>query len=216
MAAAVLNSPLPKPEKEADSVAVRVRFPPWPSLIVLLTTCAPPVCVTLLAFTEILPALPPPEVSTEIFPPSAIVKIGTGANAGADTVICPAFPVLDAVLNNPLPVPEMEIDSPAVTASVPPAPSPVVLLTTCAPAVRLRLFTFSKILPAAPDPSVATEIVPPSAMVNVGVERVIWPAAPVLEAVLNSPLPKPENDADSLAVMVRFPPAPAPIVLLTT
>jgi hypothetical protein len=53
-------------------------------------------------------------------------------------------------------------------------------------------------------------------MVNVGVERVIWPAAPVLEAVLNSPLPKPENDADSLAVMVRFPPAPAPVVLLAS
>jgi hypothetical protein len=30
----------------------------------------------LLAFTEILPALPPPDVSTEIFPPSAIVNVG--------------------------------------------------------------------------------------------------------------------------------------------
>ena len=46
------------------------------------------------AFSKMLPALPAPEVSTEIFPPSAIVNVGTGANAGADTIICPAFPVL--------------------------------------------------------------------------------------------------------------------------
>ena len=160
----------------------------------LLTTCAPPVCVKLLTFSEMLPALPSPEVATEIFPPSAIVNVGTGADDGADTVICPAFPVPDAVLNNPLPAPEIETSSPAVTASVPPAPSPVVLLTTCAPPARLRLFTLSEILPAAPAPSVATEIVP-LLITKVGVEIVTSPAFPVLDAVLKSPLPKPENES---------------------
>jgi hypothetical protein len=44
-------------------------------------------------------------------------------------------------------------------------------------------------LPAFPAPDVATEIVPPSPMVNVGVETLICPALPVLEAVLNNPVP---------------------------
>jgi hypothetical protein len=61
---------------ETNSLAVTASIPPAPSPVVLLTTCAPPVCVRLLAFTEILPALPPPDVSTEIFPPSAIVNVG--------------------------------------------------------------------------------------------------------------------------------------------
>ena len=42
-------------------------------------------------------------------------------------------------------------------------------------------------LPALPAPSVATEIVPPSPIVNVGVVTVISPALPVFDAVLNSP-----------------------------
>jgi hypothetical protein len=162
-----------------------------------------------------LPALPAPDVATDIVPPSAMVSVGTGANAGAVTVICPAFPVLDAVLSNPLPAPEMETISPAVTATVPPAPSPVVLLTTCAPPVCVRVLTFSEMLPALPAPSVATEIVPPL-MAKLGVETVTSPAFPVLDAVLKSPLPKPANDADSVAASVRFPPWPALVVLLTT
>jgi len=160
----------------------------------------------LFAFSKILPAFPAPDVATDIVPPSAIVSVGTGANAGAVTVICPAFPVLDAVLNNPLPAPEMETNSLAVTANVPPAPSAVVLLRTCDPSARLRLLTVSEILPAAPAPSVATEIVPPSAMVNVGVERVICPAFPVFDAVLNKPPPLPEIDMASAAVTVTLPP----------
>ena len=43
-------------------------------------------------------------------------------------------------------------------------------------------------LPALPMPEVATEIVPPSPIVNVGVDTAIWPAFPVLDAVLNNPL----------------------------
>jgi len=39
-----------------------------------------------------------------------------------------------------------------------------------------------------------------------GVETVTSPAFPVLAAVLNSPLPKPENEADSVAVTVTLPP----------
>ena len=82
------------------------------------------------AFSETLPAFLPPDVATEIFPLSAIVNVGTGVRPGAATVICPAFPVLDAVLNNPLPVPEMDTSSLAVSPSVPPAPAPFVLLST--------------------------------------------------------------------------------------
>jgi len=71
-------------------------------------------------------------------------------------------------------------------------------------------------LPAAPAPWVATEIVPPSLIAKVGVETVTSPAFPVLEVVLKSPLPEPDNEADSLAVTVTLPPWPALVVLLTT
>jgi hypothetical protein len=54
---------------------------------VLLSTLAPPDCVKLATLKDILPALPAPEVFTDIVPPSAI------ANVGVDTEICPAFPV---------------------------------------------------------------------------------------------------------------------------
>ena len=77
-------------------------LPALPILVVLLRTCAPPVRLRVFAFSKMLPALPAPDVATDIVPPSAIVNVGTGAKAGADTVICPAFPVLEAVLNNPL------------------------------------------------------------------------------------------------------------------
>jgi hypothetical protein len=51
------------------------------------------------------------------------------------------------------------------------------------------------------------------------VETVTSPAFPVLDAVLNNPLgslPLPETATELLAVTVKFPPAPAPVVLLTT
>jgi hypothetical protein len=96
VAEAVLKSPLPKPENDADSVAVRVRFPPWPSLIVLLSIRAPPVCVRLLTFSAMLPAAPVPEVAAEIVPLSLIVKVG------AVTAIVPPGPVPEAVLKIPL------------------------------------------------------------------------------------------------------------------
>jgi hypothetical protein len=70
----------------------------------------------------------------------------------------------------------------------------------------MRLVTFSATLPALPRPSVATEIVPPLAIVSVGVETVTSPAFPVLDAVLKSPLPKPENEAASVAAAVTLPP----------
>ena len=159
------------------------------------------------------------------------------------TVICPAFPVLSAVLNNPLPVPEMDTSSLAVSPSVPPAPAPLVLLSTRAPPVRVKLLTFSETLPAlpilevllrtcapreaksvriqqnapsTPCPDVSTDIFPPSAIVNVGTganagaDTVICPAFPVLDAVLNNPLPVPEMDTNSLAVNPSVPPAPSP------
>jgi hypothetical protein len=158
------------------------------------------------AFSKILPALPAPDVSTEIFPPSAIVNVGTGAKAGAVTVIRPAFPVPDAVLNKPPLAPEIDTSSLAVSSKVPPAPSPLVLLSTRAPPVWVNSPTLSEMLPAFPAPKVATEIVPPLAIVRVGVETVTSPAFPAFDAVLKSPLPKPDNDADSVAVAVTLPP----------
>ena len=71
-----------------------------------------------------LPASPAffivPVVATDIFALSAIVNVGTGANDGAETVICPALPVLDAVLNNPLPEPEIVAELAAAIATLPP------------------------------------------------------------------------------------------------
>jgi len=102
-------------------------------------------------------------------------------NVGVETLISPAFPVLEAVLNNPLgrlPLPEIEIDSPTVAATLPPCPEPLVLLTTCEPPARLRVFALSRMLPALPAPDVATDILPPSAMANVGVDTAICPAFP--------------------------------------
>ena len=51
------------------------------------------------------------------------------------------------------------------------------LLTICDPPVKLRVLPFRKMLPALPDPDVATDIVP-SAIVNVGADRLICPAFP--------------------------------------
>jgi hypothetical protein len=81
------------------------------------------------------------------------------------------------VLSNPLPLPEIKIDSPAVAATLPPCPEPLVLLRTCEPPVRLRVLPFSKMLPALPAPDVATDIVP-SAIANVGADTEICPAFP--------------------------------------
>jgi hypothetical protein len=58
-------------------------------------------------------------------------------------------------------------------------------------------------------PDVATEIVPPLLIANVGVETVTSPAFPVLEVVLNNPLgrfPLPEIRIDSPAVAATLPP----------
>ena len=151
---AVLNSPVPGSEIVAEFAAMTVKSPPCPAPVVLLSTVAPPVSEKSVTFNDALPALPAPEVATEIVPPLFIV------NVGVVTVIAPALPVLDAVLNNPLPALEIAPDPVAVTTSVPPAPAPVVLLVTCEPPVRLKLLTFSSALPALPAPEVATEIVP--------------------------------------------------------
>jgi hypothetical protein len=66
-----------------------------------------------LTFSEMLPALPAPSVATEIVPPLM-------AKVGVETVISPAFPIFDAVLNSPVPVPEIETELAAVTVKSPP------------------------------------------------------------------------------------------------
>src|SRR2546425_10047128 len=133
-----------------------------------------------------LPAAPAPVVATEIVPPPLTVK------AGVNTPIWPALPVLAAVLKRPLAepegdAPEMETEF-ALTARLPPWPALVVLLLSCAPPVRASGTRFRVASPARPPPEVATEIVPPSPIVKVGTETEIWPAFPVLPAVLNRPL----------------------------
>src|SRR4029434_5129636 len=138
---AVLNNPVPEPDIEAEFAAVTVTSPPSPPPLVLLSTLAPLVCMKLVTFSAMLPAFPGPDVATEIVPPSPM------ASVGVETLICPAFPVLEDVLNNPLgwlPLPEIKIDSPAVAATLPPCPEPLVLLTTCDPPARLKEFAFSK------------------------------------------------------------------------
>jgi hypothetical protein len=154
-------------------------------------------------FRATLPALPAPEVATERVPPLFIV------NVGVFTVIAPALPVLDAVLNSPVPAPEIVAEFDAVTIKSPPCPALDVLLSTLAPPVCVKLLTFSAMLPASPAPEVATEIVPPSPIVSVGVVTVISPALPVFDAVLNSPLgelPLPEIEAEFAALTVTLPP----------
>ena len=64
-------------------------------------------------------------------------------------------------------------------------------------------------MPAFPAPDVATEIVPPLAIARVGVVTAIWPALPVLSAVLKSPLPAlplPEIEMEFAALAVTLPP----------
>ena len=91
----------------------------------------------------------------------------------------------EAVLKSPLPASEIVAELAAVTVKSPPVPPLLVLLSTLAPPVCVKLFTFSWMLPAFPVPEVATEIVPPPLIVKVGVVTLTWPALPVLDAVLD-------------------------------
>jgi hypothetical protein len=114
--------------------------------------------------------------------------------------------VLEAVLNNPVPEPESEAELAAVTVRSPPDPLPPVLLSTLAPPDCVKLVTLSAMFPAFPPPVVATEIAPPSPMVKFGVETVTSPAFPVLDAVLNNPVPCPDIEAEFTALAVTLPP----------
>ena len=202
-----------------------VRFPPSPAnSSVPLSTLAPPVRARLPTSSVMLPAAPSPTVATEILPPSLIV------NTGVDTVIVPAAPEPCAVLKSPLSRPEIETEpAAALTARFPPSPALVVLLSTLAPPERARLPTSSVMLPAAPSPTVATEILPPSLIVNTGVDTLIVPAGPTASAVLKSPLlvlgfngktgslDRPEIIDGPVALTVKLPPGPvAPPALLVT
>ena len=72
------------------------------------------------AFSKMLPALPLPDVATDIFPPSASANVGTGAKAGADTVISPRVPGARRGTEQSTPgskPPEIETDSVAVTVT---------------------------------------------------------------------------------------------------
>ena len=197
---AVLNRPVPGSEIVAEFAAVTVKSPPCPPPLELLSTLAPLVWLKLVTVKATLPAFPEPEVATDMAPPLFIVSVGV------TRFICPALPALDAVLKSPPPIPAIVTASVAVTPSVPPPPAPAVLLVTCEPPVRLKLFTFSEALPALPAPEVATEIIPPSAMVNIGVVKLIAPALPVLDAALNNPLLLPEIEVEFAAVTITLPP----------
>jgi hypothetical protein len=94
------------------------------------TIDAPPRRLTELAAILMSPPRPCPEVATEITPPSVTV------NAGVDTLIVPAGPAAEAVLNSPLllsgltpktgslDLPEMLTEPVALSDNVPPAPWP--------------------------------------------------------------------------------------------
>jgi hypothetical protein len=174
---------------------------------VLLLISPPLARVSVPTFSAMLPAAPAPVVATEIVPPLLSAKVGV------DTVICPALPVLSAVLKRPLAeppgdVPEIETEF-AVTPRLPPWPALLVLLETWAPPLRLSVPTFSVASPARPPPEVATEIVPPSPIVKVGAKTIIWPALPVPSAVLNKPLAGlelPEIEISAVALTVTVPP----------
>src|SRR5215813_9375667 len=152
---AVLNSPLPGPEIEAE-LTVTVTSPPWPAPDVLLSTLAPPACAKLPTFSDILPALPLPEVFTDNVPPSEIVSVGV------DTVICPAFP-------------EPAKSCPASTSI--PALSEVRLLPFWT-SIRLAL---REILPALPLPNVVVDTVLPAPEIEMlsAAVKVTSPARPV-------------------------------------
>ena len=156
------------------------RVPPAPPPVVLLAICDPLQESSYSRSARYYRRFQLPMSQRISFRRRAIVSVGTGANAGAVTVICPAFPVLDAVLNNPLPAPEMETNSlSTVTANSPTgAISRSYCLEPATPSARLRLLTVSEILPAAPAPSVATEIVPPSPWSTSAWKRVICPGVP--------------------------------------
>src|SRR3954470_20451535 len=94
----------------------------------------------------------------------------------------------------------------------PPAPLAVVLLSSCPP-LTLMLPTFAVMVPALPAPVVLVEILAPSATVALLPDTVIWPAFPVFDAVLKSPVPAPDAEAlDAFSTIA--PPAPALLVLL--
>src|SRR5262245_16660842 len=91
------------------------------------------------------------------------------------------------------------------------------------PPARFKLsLTSNEILPARPAPELDTDILPPSAIVSVGVETVMLPALPhaplckhacLEEAVLNKPLGcstlnLPDMETESLAVTFISPPSP--------
>src|SRR5947209_7937902 len=112
--------------------------------------------------------------------------------------------------------PEMLIEV-AVTVTFPP----------CAPEIRLwpriteppesvNVPVFRAMVPPRPPPNVCAEIRPRSAMVSVAADTVIWPAFPVLAAVLKRPLAEPVGDLPEIdaefAVTVRLPPWPALLV----
>src|SRR5262245_15569249 len=151
---------------------------------------APPATLVVAASITMLPAAPAPVVATEIRPPLA------RARRGVVTVMEPAVPApeawLDVVLKRPLSASMSVTELAAVMARLPPRPVPVVLLSTRAPLATLIVPVSITTLPAAPAPTVATEILPPSVSDSFGVEQLMAPPDPArgfaLEAVLNRPL----------------------------
>jgi len=155
--------------------------PPAPRALVLLSTW-PPLTVMLPTFAVIVPALPAAVVAAETRPPSATVAFPP------DQLISPAFPAFDAVLNRPVPVPEIEALG-AASVIAPPAPPALVLLLMVALLAMLKVPTFKAMLPAAPPAEVATEMVPPSAMVSTGVLMITCPAFAFLELLVEEKMP---------------------------
>src|SRR4030095_9572824 len=96
---------------------------------------------------------------------------------------------------------------------------PVLLAEIVAPSKSWIVPAVMLMSPAGPVPEVATDIFPPPPNFSVGVATVIWPAAPLAEAVLKRPLlasftkgalarplgARPEIETEAVAVMVLAP-----------
>ena len=116
----------------------------------------------------------------------------------------------------------MEIESVAVTRTVPPCPGgPPVLLVICAPPVSLKVPTSSWMAPASPRPlALFAWIRPGPAISTRGAAINSMPPRPVPACeLLNSPLgvssrPSPAMEIVSVAVTRTVPACPGPLVLL--
>src|SRR4029453_10574072 len=176
----VLFAEILDPPCSVTSPAVMLISPPAPVPLVLERRLAAPSRESEAVSMAMVPARPAPDADAETWPWLLRFRLDPV------TAICPASPVLEAVLNSPVPGPETDV-LPAVTAMLPPRPAALVLLSSRAPVPRVRVPAFTWISPAGPVP----------------------------EVVEKSPAPPATDRAPPVASTLTVPPRPAPVVLLS-